>query len=527
MSAYDQLPKDADGLPSNATLQSFLGQYFGMAGTDFNYVEPPGFTANPSQATFLPNVTNTTIRTWAVQVNDLWQDLTAEVNSTVEENSERHTLIALPYVTAVPGDRFREVYYWDSYWVIKGLLVSGLTEVATGQVLDLVSMLEQYGHVPNGARKYYINRSQPPLLSQMVGIVYNATNNTDLLRTSLMPLISEHEYWTSPPKDVVVAGPNGQEFGLSRYYANWTMPRPESYAADLKTAANFSAAQKEEVYLNLASGAESGWDFSSKWFVDPADISTIRTTMVIPVELNAYLYQMENDIARFATILGNTSIATEFQGYAANRKEAINTLMYNATAGHWNDLIIQDDTVMPVAATQRPAGIQYVTNYVPLWVGIADAGSEQAANVTQSFFNSGLINSAGISTSTFNSTQQWDYPNSWPPMHWIMVQALNTYGGAQGQQVAASQAQVYLQSMYAGFQQSGHMIEKYNAVAPGLAGYGGEYTTQVGFGWTNGVMLDFLQQFGWNPAAANTTVQTVGTTPQQAATAPNAGVSSS
>ena len=86
--------------------------------------------------------------------NILWQ----QVNNSVLDQPQLHSLLPLPGITAVPGDRFRELYYWDSYWVIKGLLVSGMTDTATSEVRNLLSLVETYGHVPNGARVYYINR---------------------------------------------------------------------------------------------------------------------------------------------------------------------------------------------------------------------------------------------------------------------------------------------------------------------------------------------------------------------------------
>ena len=85
-------------------------------------------------------------------------------------------------------------------------------------------------------------------------------------------------------------------------------------------------------------------------------------------------------------------------------------------AGKWFDLLIEDITQSPARASQHNNTISYVSQYIPLWVGIADEGSAQAQAVTRSFFDSRLIQPGGISTSTYNSTQQWDFPNCWAPL---------------------------------------------------------------------------------------------------------------
>ncbi|KAL3152867.1 hypothetical protein ABBQ38_012177 [Trebouxia sp. C0009 RCD-2024] len=500
--SFNALPKEANGFPANATLQKFLAANFGAAGSDFESAVPDDFSAEPDN--FLPNVTDPAIRKWALQVNGLWQDLCREVNESVIQQPQLHSLLPLPGITAVPGDRFRELYYWDSFWVIKGLLVSGMTETATSEVTNLLSLQETYGHVPNGARVYYINRSQPPMLSNMVRAVYEATQDDGFLAYALPLLVSEHVYWTAAPKQVTVAADSGS-YKLSRFYADWFAPRPESYLEDFKSAQGMSSSQQQQLWHDLASGAESGMDFSSRWFGNPDNISTIQTTRIIPAELNAYLYQMESNIAELADEMGNSTLAASFRDFAAARKEAINTLMYNETAGRWFDLIIDDTSRSPVAAVQNNNTISYVSQYIPLWVGIADEGSSQAAAVTRSFFESGLIQPGGISTSTYNSTQQWDFPNCWAPLQDIMVEGLMMYGGEEGQREAEKIVQIWLNSNYLGYQETGFMVEKYDALTPGIPGAGGEYAVQSGFGWTNGVMLSFLNTFGWNPEAPNMT----------------------
>ncbi|KAK9830431.1 hypothetical protein WJX72_011737 [[Myrmecia] bisecta] len=500
--AFAALPTSANGTIPRAALVNFVQQYFDSAGNDLEVYSAPDFQPQPPG--FLSNVNDSTIHKWGLDVHGLWGILTRKENASVVDHPERHSLLSIPGWVAIPGDRFREVYYWDSYWIVLGLLVSNMPETAKSEVNNLVSLLNTYGHVPNGARSYYINRSQPPLLSKMVAAVYNATDDKDFLANAYQALQKEHVYWTSAPKQVTVEGASGMQYNLSRYYANWTLPRPESFRQDTKTAAGLSPEDAAALWNNLASGAETGWDFSSRWFAgyQNGNLTTVRTTNIIPADLNAYLYDMERNLAAFAAELGDAAASASYAGYADVRRAAINDVMWDASAGHWTDLVIARLSPAGVAQVTPSTGM-FVSNYIPLWVGIADAGSQQAANATASFLASGLLQPAGVATTLYATGQQWDFPNVWPPLEHIMIEAMQNYGGAQGGQLARQMAQAYLASNYIGFQQTGgKMVEKFSAVHPGVAGAGGEYNVQTGFGWTNGVMLSLLNTYGWNPSLA-------------------------
>jgi alpha,alpha-trehalase len=492
--AFNGLPRLANGSVDRPALVAFVNQYFGDPGSDLEEYVPSDFQQSPPG--FLPNVTDPAVRQWALDVHGLWLNLSRRVNDSVLTNPERHSLLPLPNNFVVPGSRFREVYYWDSYWVIKGLLVSQMDQTALSIVGNLLYLLKTYGFVPNGARTYYLNRSQPPLLSQMVKAVYEATSDQNLLMTALPLLIREHSYWTSGMKAVNVSAGN-QTYQLSRYYANWTLPRPESWREDVALAANLTDQQAAQLWRNVASAAESGWDFSSRWFADGLTMSTIRTTLTISADLNAYLYQMEGNIADFAMLLGNRSIADEFRGYANQRQLAIQDLMWDGSSGQWRDLMINGsnpDGSMTV--TQNPN--TYASNFIPLWAGLANPGSLQAQAVVSALQASGIVMQAGISTSLYNTTQQWDFPNAWPPLVSMIVEGLEMYGGVQGQNLAAQLAHTWLLTNYVSYVQLGDkMVEKFNAQTVGVAGGGGEYNVQVGFGWTNGVMLELLNTYGY------------------------------
>ncbi|KAK9807093.1 hypothetical protein WJX73_003834 [Symbiochloris irregularis] len=502
---FAALTADTNGTLAVEDLQEFVNQHFGVAGSDFTRYEPADYSPD-GPPEFLPLVTDPAIRQWALEVNALWPYLSRIETPSVAEQPSWHSLLTLPEPGVVAGDRFREIYYWDTYWIIQGLLVCGMNTTAQDMVTDLLHLAVEYGHVPNGARTYYINRSQPPLLSQMVVLLYNTSKDTALLETALPVLEADYKYWTTAPKAVPVDIGQGKTFNFSRYYANWTMPRPESFLEDWTTASFLNPTtqqtERQELWRNLASGAESGWDFSSRWFAPGGDEATIRVTDILPSDLNAYLYQMESNLAYLNEEVGNTSASSRFLSAAEARRDAMNAVMYNADQGRWTDMLIESRNAQGVATVTVATEAPYVSNYIPLWAGLLDDQPQEALAVVDSFYHSGLIQDAGIVTSLNDSGQQWDYPNAWAPLQSMMVDALLQHGGNEGERVARSLVQAWLGNNYAGWQAIDKMVEKYNAITSGEVGGGGEYSVQTGFGWTNGVMLNFLERFGWNPDIA-------------------------
>ncbi|XVF10352.1 hypothetical protein REPUB_Repub07fG0175400 [Reevesia pubescens] len=264
LEAFDKLPKTANGSVSVKDLEEFIGKYFKGAGEDLVYAEPVDFVPDPNG--FLPRVENPEVRAWALEVHALWKNLSRKVSSSVHDHPELHTMLPLPGPVIIPGSRFREVYYWDSYWVIRGLLASKMYETAKAIVSNLISLLDAYGHVLNGARAYYTNRSQPPLLSAMVYEIYNRTGDVELVRKSLPPLLKEYQFWNSEIHKLVICDAEQCNHSLNRYYAMWNKPRPEASVIDKKFASKFlNVSEKQQFYRELASAAESGWDFSTRW----------------------------------------------------------------------------------------------------------------------------------------------------------------------------------------------------------------------------------------------------------------------
>lgn len=234
-------------------------------------------------------------RSPAEHITTLWDVLTRQ-----RDTATHTSLLPLPNPYVVPGGRFREVYYWDSYFTMLGLQTSNREDLIEHIIDNFAYLLDTIGFIPNGNRTYYLGRSQPPFFAAMVGIL--AEMKGDEIYTKYLPqLRKEYDFWMADDNrnsdTTIWAYRRVVHFNniiLNRYCDDKDTPRPESYREDVETAAK-SGRPKAEMYRHLRSGAESGWDFSSRWFKDGKNITTIHTTEIIPVDLNALLYNLEKN----------------------------------------------------------------------------------------------------------------------------------------------------------------------------------------------------------------------------------------
>ncbi|CAK9169263.1 unnamed protein product [Ilex paraguariensis] len=495
--AFDKLARSDNGSVSVSDLNGYIENYFNGVEDDLVYVEPVDFEAEPKG--FLPKVLNPEVRAWALEVHSLWKNLSRRVSDGVLEQSDLHTLLPLPKPVMIPGSRFREVYYWDSYWVIRGLLASKMHETAKGIVINLISLVNEFGFVLNGARAYYTNRSQPPLLSAMVYDVFNRTGDMELVKKSLPALLKEHDFWNSGLHKVIIQDAQGSSHTLSRYYAFWNEPRPESSVTDKETASKLTnVCGKTQLYRELASTAESGWDFSTRWMRNASDLTTLASTLILPVDLNAYILKMELDIAFLANVIGESSIAARLMEASQARQKAMNSVFWNEEMGQWLDYWLQNDSKCKDAYLWEASNQNqnaYASNFIPLWIFNSD--NMLVEKVAKSLQNSGLLQPAGIATSMLNSGQQWDFPNGWAPLQHLIVEGLVRSGSEEARSMAEDIAVRWIRTNYVAYMKTGAMHEKYDVQKCGEFGGGGEYVPQTGFGWSNGVVLAFLEEFGW------------------------------
>ncbi|OLY93953.1 alpha,alpha-trehalase [Cnuella takakiae] len=406
-------------------------------------------------------------------IQDLWQVLKRGNDSMVKGSS----LLPLPHPYIVPGGRFREIYYWDSYFTMLGLRESGEHQQVENMVRNFAYLINTYGHIPNGNRSYYLSRSQPPFFALMVGLLAEIKGE-DIFTEMLPALQGEWNYWmdkTAPTKHVVRMNDGSI---LNRYYDQLDRPRQESYVQDVETAKE--AGNKAGIFRHLRSGAESGWDFSSRWFADGKNISTIHTTHIVPVDLNCLLYALEQALVKAYTLKGNTAQAKLYETAAAKRKAAINKYCYSVAMGWYTDYNHQTGLH---TRTWTLAGL------VPFFLNIAPQNHiyPVAQNTRLKFLQPG-----GLITTTERTGQQWDAPNGWAPLQWMSVVGMENYGQKELAQTIATR---WIQLNTDVYNRTGKLMEKYNVMETGLEAGGGEYPSQDGFGWTNGVLLGLKAKY--------------------------------
>lgn len=416
-------------------------------------------------------------------INKLW-DILSRPPDTFRDYS---SLLPLPYPYIVPGGRFREIYYWDSYFTMLGLQVSGKKDMIENMVRNFAYLINQYGFIPNGNRSYYLTRSQPPFFSLMVDMLAQEKGK-QIYKTYQPILLKEYAFWMKGLGNLrpgescghVVKMPDGSV--LNRYYDAGDWPREESWKADL-TMARKSDQPPKQFYRNVRSAAESGWDFSSRWFADGRELSTIHTTGIIPVDLNCLLYHLEKTIAASYLLMADPSEARVYEQKADQRKRAIYRFCWNKQKNFFCDYLI---------GKKKVSGALTLAGMFPLFFGIA--GNADAIKVAQ-LIKVKFLKSGGVVTSLKNTGQQWDAPNGWAPLEYITVEGLRRYGCDS---LARAIGLRWIDLNVRVYKHTGKLMEKYNVEDPGLAGGGGEYTLQDGFGWTNGVLMKLIQQYKKN-----------------------------
>ncbi|TMP42869.1 alpha,alpha-trehalase [Pseudoalteromonas citrea] len=394
------------------------------------------------------------------------------------------SLLALPHSYIVPGGRFNEIYYWDSYFTALGLEDRGDIEQIEAMVDNFIDLIARFDCVPNGNRLYYTSRSQPPVLSLMVEMLlpYKKQDHEWLLKVT-NAMKAEHDFWhkgeallnakyTSHKRVVRV----NEAVILNRFWDDNATPRPESYKEDVQLAAQLSEPEKGHFYRNIRAACESGWDFSARWLDDGVNLSTINTTNRIPIDLNCLLYKLETMISTCCSALGERNLSAEFEMRALQRKLAINELLWCDTSRFYFDFDLPCEQLSPVLS---------LASCVPLFTGICDA--TQAKYIADRLA-SDFLKEGGLVSCLSETEEQWDSPNGWAPQQWFAVKGLLDYGhNALADKIRLR----WITMIEMDFKSRGCLLEKYNVVSPNQTAGGGEYQVQQGFGWTNGVTSRF------------------------------------
>ncbi|MEH6487965.1 alpha,alpha-trehalase TreF [Hyphomonas oceanitis] len=412
-------------------------------------------------------------------ISALWPVLTRAALEPVTGSSA----LAMPSPYIVPGGRFREIYYWDTYFTMLGLKADGEQPLVESMLENFQALIAAHGHIPNGSRTYYLSRSQPPFFALMIGL--SERKDPDSRQQQLQAMRDEYAFWMSGTDCVAATGacrhvvrmPDGAL--LNRYWDARNTPRDESWAEDVATARKAVTRSATEVYRDLRSGAESGWDFSSRWLDDPQDLATIRTTEIVPVDLNSLLWTLERTIADHCRVLADRVCVRDFDHRAAQRKLAINRFLWSDADHRFGDW---DRRTGRMTRSVSAAGIY------PLFTGLASQSqADDMALLTETM----LLAPGGLRTTALTTGQQWDAPNGWAPLQWIAISGLDRYGHhTQAESIAIR----WLGTVDRVYRETGKMLEKYD-IEQQRPGGGGEYPLQDGFGWTNGVTRVLLDQY--------------------------------
>ncbi|MBC3788342.1 alpha,alpha-trehalase TreF [Spirosoma utsteinense] len=413
---------------------------------------------------------------------DLWPVLTRPADTRSKGTGQMGSLIPLTKPYIVPGGRFGEIYYWDSYFTMLGLQASNRMPQIRNMVDNFAYLINTFGFIPNGNRTYFLGRSQPPFFSLMVNLL-SEKQEREVLLQYLPSLQKEYNFWMdgkatlTPQKPAyrrVVQLASGVY--LNRYYDDKDTPRPESYKEDVRLARNTN--DPKTLYRHIRAGAESGWDFSSRWFRDGKNLRTIHTTDFIPVDLNCLLVNLERTLADGYRLKGDQAQATLYQQLAQQRSDAILRYCWNAKRQFFFDY----DFV-----AQQPAAVYSLAAAFPLFMNIATP--EQAKAVGQ-ILKKDFLKPGGLTTTLVRTGEQWDSPNGWAPLQWMAIQGLRNYKQTE----LANQIKLnWVTENLRVYKASGKMVEKYDVISTASA-KGGEYPNQDGFGWTNGVLLRLLNE---------------------------------
>jgi alpha,alpha-trehalase len=411
-------------------------------------------------------------------IRSLWPELIRESH----QSPAHASLLPLDAPYLVPGGRFVELYYWDSYFSLLGLVRDGHEALARSMVDGFTDLIERYGHIPNGTRSYYLSRSQPPLYFAMIQLIPDTQPRINQRR--LHALLAEHHYWMAgadtlrPGESLarVAALPDGAV--LNRYWDGRDTPRDESLHEDVATVAA-SGRSASLVYRALRAGAESGWDFSSRWLDEGGTLASIRTTDIIPIDLNAFLYGLEQTIVQLADMLCDDDVGRQYRRLAKRRRSAMHRWL-------WSDEgFFTDFDLRTVERRRHPTA----ASLAPLFTGAATQA--QAASVAR-IVSDRLLAPGGLRTTLVETGEQWDWPNGWAPLQWIAFAGLRRYGHTD---LARRMAHRWIDTVETEFQRSGWLHEKYD-VERRTEGAGGEYPPQLGFGWTNGVTAALIDLVG-------------------------------
>uniref|UniRef100_A0A1I8EM64 Trehalase n=2 Tax=Wuchereria bancrofti TaxID=6293 RepID=A0A1I8EM64_WUCBA len=471
--------------------QKFCGENF----ANISYLKQATLEDWTEEPENIRRLQNTGLKKFARKLNELWKVLAREFVEQVHKTPELFPILPVSNAFIVPGGSFQIYFYWDSYWINKGLLFSNMSTTVRQILENLASVVRFHGFIPNSGSVQLSRRSHPPLFTQMVADYYAATGNKTMLK-EMIPWMNQEMLWWTKNRAFYVKLPSGRKYRMYQYRALSSCPRPENYLTDLNNGLS-GTEHPEFIWSSIASACESGLDFSTRWFAHQGKYAdtkySIRTNNIIPVDLNVFMAWNFATLTNFHEILGRSKKAAEYRELYKRLREALDEVFWNEDYGAWFDYDLME---------QKLRSGFYPSNVFPLLLGGYDA------RVTKKILNylleSGALNfKGGIPVSLNNAShEQWDYPNGWPPLTHLFVESLRLSKNEKLVKIAEDAAWKFIRTAYNGMMypkmgMPAACWEKYDIrYDDGTPGSGGEYPVQQGFGWTNGALLDLIYKYG-------------------------------
>lgn len=367
-------------------------------------------------------VSDTSVST-TEHINGLWPELTRPADQAVVGSSR----ITLPYSYIVPGGRFREIFYWDSYFTMLGLKEAGRVDLIRNMIKNFAYLINEYGFIPNGNRTYFLSRSQPPFFALMIRLLAEIDGPDTLLHYQPQ-LQREYDFWMAGQDELTAVQSMARRVArlpdggiLNRYWDDKITPRPEAFRVEYRLAeeATERGFDTEPLHHHLRAACESGWDFSSRWFATPNTMVSTRTADLVPVDLNCLLYYLETTLRDIYQTNGRAEWKAQMEFFSkaaeARKRRIIDTFWNNETSFfHDYDNVAQQQTSALTLAGVFPLFFQLAT-------------PEQASRVHDRL-KAEFLQTGGWVTTLVQSGQQWDWPNGWAPLQWIVYKALINYG---------------------------------------------------------------------------------------------------
>ncbi|KAI1709894.1 trehalase domain-containing protein [Ditylenchus destructor] len=472
-----------------------------------SYLRPAHLPDWKKVPTMFNKISESRMKKLALELHNIWPELSREFIPDVHENNDRYPILAVPNRFIAPGGQFQVYFYWDTYWILKGLLFSEMYDTARGVLDNFGFLMKHKGFIPNSGDIQLSGRSQPPLFTQMIWDFYNSYDKDQRsFLEEFLPLAEKEMDWWQDKRAVTITKNIGENnsgsgeataFNLYQYRSETNCP---TTLGDYQQGMQ-SGKDPEFYWSSTASACESGWDFSTRWFdmegENTLNMKGLRTNLIVPVDLNVFMAMNFRALSKlYGDGLGNKQKSQKYSKMADKLQEAIQEVFFDESTGVWFDYDIE---------TKELRKMFFPSNIFPLLLNTTtEEGCEKVLGYLKDLdvfkYKGGIPSSLEE-----RSKEQWDFPNGWAPINHLFVMSLLQCPQKEAYELAKKVADGFLTTIYNGLLNPikglpAQVWEKYDVrFDNGRSGFGGGYPVQAGFGWTNGAALDFIRYFYASP----------------------------